>query len=397
MKVLFVPDSLWGERSGHRSSKYLIKAFSNANINIAVYASNLDYTAEQHDEIKKYNCQYYPKSEYDYTQQLFRRKADEEFRNVIKIFNPDLVFYVGTIKNKISINFCIKKKIKYLYLPLTNEYYCIKHYAGVENKPCYKCLNGSLTSPIFNKCIPKDSGILKYIKDKTIEGLSKKRIINAYRVVGYSNNQLDTLIEFGVKKEKTMKLPIFFDPNSADGIKIQKGDRFLITGQFMSEKGLHLMPLLLKQTKGVKYKAIISKHIRDKIIKNYNLREYIKNGSLEIIDFLETHELFLEELAKSKGVLIPSFYPTTGEFTMIESLMLGKPVVVFDSGIHKEIFVNKKNGMIAKIGDLDGYFKKIEQLNNDEKLCEIVSLGAKKLFKELTSFGNFKSQIKKLN
>ena len=82
---------------------------------------------------------------------------------------------------------------------------------------------------------------------------------------------------------------------------------------------------------------------------------------------------------------------------MIESLMLGKPVVVFDSGIHKEIFVNKKNGMIAKIGDLDGYFKKIEQLNNDEKLCEIVSLGAKKLFKELTSFGNFKNQIKKLN
>ena len=66
-----------------------------------------------------------------------RRKAYEEFGNVINDFNPDFVFYVGTIKNKISINFCIKNKIKYLYLPLTNEYYCIKHYAGVENKPCY--------------------------------------------------------------------------------------------------------------------------------------------------------------------------------------------------------------------------------------------------------------------
>ena len=127
MKILFVPDALWGDLSGHRSAKYLIKALFSVKINVAVYTTKINYTKKQHKEIKKYNCNFYPKIEYNYTQQIFRKKADKEFESVINDYNPDFVFYFGTIKNKISIDFCIKNNIKYLYLPLTNEYYCIKH------------------------------------------------------------------------------------------------------------------------------------------------------------------------------------------------------------------------------------------------------------------------------
>ncbi len=81
---------------------------------------------------------------------------------------------------------------------------------------------------------------------------------------------------------------------------------------------------------------------------------------------------------------------------MLESLMLCKPVVVFDSGIHREIFINKKNGMIAKVGDLRGYCKKIEELNNNEKLYRKVSSGARDLFEKLTSLEDFKSKIFKI-
>ena len=396
MKILFVPDSLWGDSSGHRSSQYLIKAFSSIGVDIAVYAPMLNYTKEQHNIIKKNHCKFYPRTEYSYSQQVFRQKIYSEFEYIVNEYKPNFVFYVGTIKNKISIDFCIKNNIKYLYLPLTTEYYCIKTFAGLESGPCYGCSQGSFISPFLKKCLPSDYKLTSYVKDKSIEAISKKRITNAYKVVGYSYDQLNVLECFGVNRGKTLKLPIFFDPNSADGIETSTGDRFIILGQFLTAKGWHLIPEIIKKTKGVRYKVIIKKNDFDKFIKGNNLELYVKSGVLKVVDFLKTHQLLLNEVAHSKGVLIPSYYPTTGEFTMLESLMFCKPVVVFDSGIHREIFIDKKNGMIAKVGDLKGYCKKIEELNNNEKLYRKVSSGARDLFEKLTSLEDFKSKIFKI-
>ena len=131
----------------------------------------------------------------------------------------------------------------------------------------------------------------------------------------------------------------------------------------------------------------------NKFIKGNDLEQYIESGTLKVVDFLETHEMLLEEVARSKGVLIPSYYPTTGEFSMLESLMFSKPVIVFDSGIHKEIFIDKENGMIAKVGDLDAYCEKVEELNNNEELHRTVSIGAEKLFQKLTSLEMFRSEF----
>ena len=57
-RVLFVPDSIWGELSGHRSSKYLVKVFSKSNNEIAVYAPKENHTKEQQDKLGK-NIRYY--------------------------------------------------------------------------------------------------------------------------------------------------------------------------------------------------------------------------------------------------------------------------------------------------------------------------------------------------
>ena len=73
--------------------------------------------------------------------------------------------------------------------------------------------------------------------------------------------------------------------------------------------------------------------------------------------------------------------------------MFSKPVIVFDSGIHKEIFIDKENGMIAKVGDLDAYCEKVEELNNNEELHRKVSIGAEKLFQKLTSLEMFRSEF----
>jgi glycosyltransferase involved in cell wall biosynthesis len=394
MRILFVPDSLWGGASGHRSSKYLIKAFASANIEMGVYAPTADFTEGQYELLKHVNCKYYPRTEYSYKQQLFRYKIDQEFEQIISDFSPDYVFYVGTIKNKISIDYCIKKEIKYLYLPLTTEYYCINTFAGVETGPCFDCLKGSFTAPLSKKCLPPDYSMANFLKDKVIESFSRKRITSAYKVIGYSRDQLNVLECFGVDRAKTLKLPIFFDPNSAAGIRSEVGERFLIFGQFMTAKGWHLIPEIIRNTRRVKYKAIMPGDTADKFVKDNGLESQVESGALEIIGYLDTHKSLLEEVAKSRGVLIPSYYPTTGEFTMMEALMLRKPVVVFDSGIHREIFVDGKNGMIAKVGDLQGYCARVEALNSDKALYDTVASGAVELFADLTCLQTFQREIK---
>ena len=392
MKILFVPDSLWGASSGHRSSQYLIEAFSSIGVDIAVYTSMLNCTKEQYDIVKNF-CKIFSKTEYSYRQQIFRQKVYREFELVVNEYKPDYIFYVGTIKNKVSIDFCIKNNIKYLYLPLTTEYYCVKTFAGLENGPCYGCLQGSLISPFLKKCLPSDYKLIDYAKDKAIEIISRRRVITAHKVVGYSNDQLNVLECFGVNRGQTLRLPTFFDPNSDDDIETSVGEKFIIFGQFLTAKGWHIVPEIIKKTKGVKFKAIIKESDFNQFVKGNNLESYVKSGTLEVVDFLKTHRLLLNEIAHSKGVLIPSYYPTTGEFSMIEALMFSKPVVVFDSGIHREIFINKKNGMIAKVGDLKGYCEKIEEINDNEKLYRKVSSGARDLFEKLTSLEDFKSKI----
>ena len=393
MKILFVPDSIWGNASGHRSSKYLIKAFALANIDIALYAPKSGYTLEQHNILKEYKCEYYPQTEYKYSQQLIRKDVDDEFKSVLDKYKPDYVFYVGTIKNKVSIDYCLKNNIKYLYLPLTTEYYCVNTFAGLESGPCYGCLKGSIVAPFKNKCLPKDYQLINFVKDKAIELNSRKRVLGAHKIVGYSNDQLELLESYGVERGKRLKLPIFFDPDSDNNIKISSGDYFLIFGQFLTAKGWHVIPDVIKKSQGVKFKVILQEKNFNKFVEGNNLKQFVEDGSLVLQDFLSTHHLLLQEVAKSKAVLIPSHYHTTGEFSMLEALMFHKPVIAFNCGIHSEIFKDKENGMIADIGDLEGYINKIQQLNSNPELYLQVSRGSRELFNKLTSIENFKQAI----
>ena len=120
----------------------------------------------------------------------------------------------------------------------------------------------------------------------------------------------------------------------------------------------------------------------------------VENGSIEILLYLKSHAAILEVVAKSRAVLVPSYYPTTGEFYLIEALGLGKPVVVFDAGIHAEIIESGVNGMISPVGDQNAFFENVKRVNDDYELRKKLSRGAKELFTELVSFQRLKSSMR---
>lgn len=394
-RVLFVPDSIWGDLSGHRSSKYLVKCFFDSGAKVGVYAPKKNHTIEQQKKLGK-SIEYFEKTDYTFTQNFFSRKVRKEFVHVLKTFNPDIVFYMGTIKNKLTMNICSKLGVKYSYLPLTTEYYCVKDFAGLENGPCNQCMNSPILSPFRNKCLGSISNIIIYIKEIFLSLISKKRFFNANKIIGYSKNQFLNFKKYGAKEENFLKMPIFFDPETVEGVEITSGDYFVMAGQKITAKGWHLLPQIIKKSSNIKYKLIMQdeKKALEFINKN-GLLEYYNLGLIDVITYLENHTDFIKLIARSKGVLVPSYYDTTGEFYLLESLGLGKPVVLFNVGIHSEIIKHKVNGMISNVGDLDTFHENIQQINEDVFLRNKLSKGAKDLYAELTSIGEFIDSLPK--
>tara|TARA_B100000780_G_scaffold213279_1_gene152841 strand:+ start:3759 stop:4967 length:1209 start_codon:yes stop_codon:yes gene_type:complete len=396
-KILIIPDSTWGTESGHRSTQFLAKSLASYGMEVALFTSDEGRDAESEIFLDKNNISSYSKIPYRSYHQFFNFFALSEFKKVMNQFQPEHVLYFGAINNKIFTEYLIKKKIPYYYLPLTTEFYCLKDFAGLDGGTCKKCIHGNYFHALINNCIPNTNKYLIFIK-KAIERIkSKKRIIKADKIIAYSNSQLDVLQEYGADIKNSVKTPIFFDASQLSEINTVKGDYFAVIGQCSIPKGWHLIPEIIRKTKGLKFKLIIyKKSVADLFIKTYKIQDLVDHGTIEIVSNLQEHKDVLDVIGSSKAVIVPSIYPTTGEFSLLESIGLSKPVLVFDAGIHKDIFVDRDSALISRIGDVDKFSKDIMELSTNENLWNDLSSGAKRIFTKLINFDDFDESLKKI-
>jgi len=392
-RILFIPDTIWGNDSGHRSGQKVVKVFCSLNYKIAIYAPNVD-SAELKNGLNGYQYEFFERTPYRYYHQFKNRDVKHEFQKVLNDFKPDYVHYFGSTGYSPTARVCLKQNIPYAIQFLTSDYYCIKNFAGLKDGPCFKCITGKYYHAIKNNCQRQEPKFIYNLKDIIGKIVSRKSIMNASKVLGYSNDQISVYNKYGVPNSNCAITPIFFDGSHLVGITPTLGNYFLMSGQNIVAKGWHLLTSILSQCTNVKFKFLfINQTVADRSIDRYNLREFVVSGQIEIIVNIEKHSDVIQLIAHSRGVLVPSYYPTTGEFILLESLGLGKPVITFDAGIHKEIIQHKFNGMIAKIGDTEQFAKNINEINSNNNLCDSISKGAIELFLYLTSDKRFKSTI----
>ena len=395
-KILFIPDTLWGSDSGHRSAQKVVKVLSNLSYRVGVFApdtSNVNFKKN----ISNLNYQFYPRTPFRYYNIAINFKQKKEFKLVLNEFQPDFVFFFGTTGFNSLAEVCLEKEIKYFMQFLTSDYYCAKNFAGLENGPCFKCIKGSYLNAFSNKCNSKSPFFLNLVKETAIRATNRKFILSADKVLGYSNDQLNDYIKFGVKKEKLSITPFFFDSSHLTGINSNLGDYFLVSGQISVAKGWHKLAEIIEKCPGVKFKFLFrSMSIALEALDKYNLNKFYESKQISITTNVENHSDLLNIIASARGVLIPSYYPTTGEFFLLESLGLGKVVLCFDSGVHKELIFQEKNGMISPVNDVHKFADNINKINNDDVLCNKISLEANNLFADLMNDNNFETSLNSL-
>ena len=102
-------------------------------------------------------------------------------------------------------------------------------------------------------------------------------------------------------------------------------------------------------------------------------------------------------IANSNGVIIPTIWPTTTEFGWLEALALGKPTITFNIGVHKELMINRYNGLTSPLGDFKAMGDNIDYLSSiDDKKYNILVDNVNALYKRLTDWSSWRLFINKL-
>ena len=394
-KILFVPDVISSNDSGARSASYTVKILLDMGYNVAIYASDIDS-----NKFKKANN--FIRSHFSMIQHFLSSSIKNEFQKVLSVYKPNYVFFAGGTINKplAFYSICIKKRIPFVFIDYCASYFCLKIFSGTKSGPCHKCINGNFFNAAINNCTDRQKNKYIYLIIGSIVLFRFRKILkHTHGAIGYGKTQLNTYESFGIPKNKLYDSSVFIETKGIalnDASEVAQEDFFLIYGQQRVIKGWHFLNEIFRKCSKIKFKIAIHDGSKsESVINQWNLEEFISNGQLEILKDLDWDGL-KNNIYKSKGIILPSIWSTTGEFSLIEALGAGKPVVTFNVGFHSDYLRNKQNAMVAEVGDLDIFSENIIKLSKDTELSKKISLGALETFKHITSLDRHKFLFKKL-
>ncbi len=261
----------------------------------------------------------------------------------IKIFGVDYIDEKNYLLNDANINFLsmntnFKKKGKIGYIFDLQHKHLVDFFSLSERRD---------RDIFFSKILKSNDNIIVNSRDT-------KRNINKY---------------FKKVKTKINVLPfcpfIDFNTKNLNKINIKKKDKYLITcNQFWKHKNYETLLHAFKFLEDRNLNLVITGQVSNK---NYDYYLYVKNlikklnlNNVKIFINLRKEEQ-INLLFNSIGLIQPSLYEGgPGGFSVYEAIAMGKPILVSDIKVNKEIIYKKK--LIFKKKNAKDLFKKILHL-----------------------------------
>ncbi|MBM4026925.1 MAG: glycosyltransferase, partial [Planctomycetes bacterium] len=211
-------------------------------------------------------------------------------------------------------------------------------------------------------------------------------------LLGSSQAQLDLYRRYGFRDQPVSICPLFFDTRRIENFESTIGDEFVCYGQARFEKGWHLLAPILRAAPEIRLVLpFYTSAVAERALREFRLGEFAAQGQVRVVKGVGWFSGVGAIVAGARGVIIPSIWPTTTEYTLLESLGLGKPIVAFAVGIHAEAFRSGESGLLAPVGDAAAMAQAVRLLKNDHALGHSLSRGARELFSRLTDPERFKT------
>ena len=243
---------------------------------------------------------------------------------------------------------------------------CPNRFLFAKGKICQKCIDKNYYHCFLEKCVD-DSRMLSFIAmvEAYVHKLAKS-FDNVSLFLAPSIFMKKKSIEFGIKPERIKILRNTIDINNFKEAKKFKEENYILYyGRISEEKGIEDLIMsygdLLKnsETKIAKLKIVGSgsqvEELRAVISKN-NLDKQI-----ELIGYMKGEHLY-NFIRNSKFVILPSVWFDNSPLIISETQLLGKPVIVSDSGGSKEMIIDGETGSVFKSGDRKDLIKKMKKM-----------------------------------
>ena len=373
MKILIVCESTYLYESGGRVVRYLTSILKNKHqVKIVVLAPKRDdfSLGNFYDKI---DIEFLPIKKNVFSRiinLLFITNKLEKFRGILGEYKPEVVHFASFDHTK-PAQFIKDAKTfgaRVILQPWTMHFYCTQGFGFRNNQQCTLCASGNYYNALIQKCTTI----------RSIPSLIEKKILHkqALKADGFlsSNKGLDEiLLKYGVNNKDIHRFPVPFDYNFLNNIQTKEDNYFIFYGQANEHKGLKVLLEVFRKIKKQKLQI----HPIDYLSKNE-----FENTNIEVINNSSWTNGLKEAIANAKVIILPSLWNTSTEYAMCEALLLKKPIIIFNVGVHKDVFTHKENAMVVEPNDIEGLKNAIIELDNDADLrIKIGSNGYKTLLK----------------
>ena len=389
VRVLVVPDAYYTFHSGAKACRKLCFYLKQLSEKVGVFASGVKENGVNLDP----EVEIYSRTPFSGYQHVINKKISKEFAKVLEIFKPTHVIFLGGVYNKPSVLYrqCDERNIKRVFIIWNQDFYCQNFYACLENGPCRKCLVDDSFFPdglVCSRC--KGKSVIDKIKlhFRVIQiHKMKKYLISAHSLMGTGTYQRESFELLGVDKKKIVDIPLFFDKSLINEVHEELSDYFVWYGQTRYEKGFECMKQILEAVDERVHVVIPipSSESPEEIANSLGLKKYVEKGVLRIITGVTWQDGVQEIIANSIGVILPSLWPTTTEYTFLESIGLGKPVLAWNLGVYPDYIIDGENGFIPEVWDVNSMVKDMYSLIDNPGLYSMIADNTKLLFEKITN------------
>lgn len=321
---------------------------------------------------------------------IYNRSVAKQLDKFIKEFKPDVAhlhIYYGLLSNSI-IKVLRKNNIPIVQSVHEYRLLCPAYtLLDSKNRVCERCAKKKIKIDCIKKGCIKNSKILSFLAvfENMIRDLlfNNQKKIDAFIMVSQFIN--DKHIQYYPKlgsKSFQIYNSVDIDYYKKFIVNINlKEDYYLYFGRLSHEKGLTTLFRVFEKNQNLKLKVAgtgpIEKELNDFVEQN-NI------SNIEFLGFVKGEPLY-ELISKAKFTIVPSEWYENNPLSVIESLVLGTPVIGANIGGIPEIIIDNFNGFIHESGSVDSLNNSIEKSYNlslDEYsiICENSKSNAHEIF-----------------
>lgn len=314
---------------------------------------------------------------------IYSKANKKKMEQALEEFKPDIV-HLNNFQRQLSSS--IIEPIKKRNIPIVFTAHDVQAICpGItmmdnDKQICEMCMKGKYLNCIRKRCN-------KNSKAKSIIGAIEGyyyRHKNIYTkkidyIITPSEFYKNKFIQDGISEKKISALHNFIELKDYD-LETSDEGYALYLGRLSEEKGILNLINAFMKLKGKKLYIAgegPEKENIEKIIRDNGLEENIK-----LLGFLNSPQM-KEQIRKAKFIVVPSIWYENCPYSVMETLVIGKPVVGANIGGIPELVKDNENGLIYQYNNIDDLSNKMKTLFENDELVRNLSKNAREESRKL--------------